>query len=64
MTITDTDGYGPDETRARLRDMAELLAKGMPDVKATVDEESITLADFGNRGWLVTTEEDSQVKPC
>jgi hypothetical protein len=45
IRITDTDGYGPDEVITRLRDMADLLAKDMPDVKADVDPGAIRLLD-------------------
>ncbi len=45
VTITNTDGYGQDEVLTRLCDMAELLAKDMPDVQAKPDETSIRLAD-------------------
>lgn len=45
ICITDTDGYGPDEVLTRLRDMADLLAKDMPDVKADVAVASIHLFD-------------------
>ena len=47
VTITDTDGYGQKEALTRFRDMAELLAKDMPDVKAAVPEGSIYPADAG-----------------
>ena len=44
--ITDhADGYGQGEVINRLRDMAELLAKDMPDVKADVDPGSVQLLD-------------------
>ena len=45
VTIEDTDGYGQDEALTRFRDMAKLLAEDMPDVKATVDEAALKLAD-------------------
>jgi hypothetical protein len=45
VRITDTDGYGQGEVINRLRDMAELLAKDMPDVKADVDPGSVQLLD-------------------
>jgi hypothetical protein len=47
VTIEDTDGYGQDEALTRFRDMAALLAKDMPDVKATVDEQSVQLVNPG-----------------
>ena len=47
VTITDTDGYGQEEALTRFRDMAELLAKDMPDVKAAVLEGSIYPANAG-----------------
>jgi hypothetical protein len=43
IRITDTDGYGQDEVLTRLRDIADLLAKDMPDVKADVDPGSVQL---------------------
>jgi hypothetical protein len=43
--ITASDGYGQREVINRLRDMAELLAKDMPDVKADVDPGSVRLLD-------------------
>jgi hypothetical protein len=45
VRITDTDGYGQDEVLTRLRDMADLLARDMPDVKADVDTGAIRLFD-------------------
>jgi hypothetical protein len=45
VTITDTDGYGQSEAINRLRDMADLLAKDMPDVKANADEGSVKLVE-------------------
>ena len=47
VTITDTDGYGQEEALTHFRDMAGLLAKDMPDVKAEVLEGSIYSADAG-----------------
>ena len=47
VTIDDTDGYGPDEALSRFRDMADLLAKDMPDVSASVLEGSVYRADAG-----------------
>ena len=44
VTITDTDGYGKGEVINRLHYMAELLAKDMPDVKASADEGSVKFA--------------------
>lgn len=43
IRITDTDGYGQGEVINRLRDMAERLAKDMPDVEADVDPGSVRL---------------------
>jgi hypothetical protein len=45
VRITDTDGYGQGEVINRLRDMAQLLAKDMPDVQADVDPGSVQLLD-------------------
>src|SRR5262245_50955644 len=45
IRITDTDGYGQDEVHTRLRDMADLLAKDMPDVKADADTGAIRLLE-------------------
>jgi hypothetical protein len=45
VRITDADGYGQDEVLNRLRDMADLLAKDMPDVEADVDTGAIRLLD-------------------
>jgi hypothetical protein len=41
IRITDADGYGQDEVLTRMRDMADLLAKDMPDIKADVDLGSV-----------------------
>lgn len=43
VCITDTDGYGMGEVINRLREMAQLLAKDMPDVEADVDPGSVQL---------------------
>ena len=45
VRITDTDGYGQGEVMNRLQDMAELLAKDMPDVQAEVDPGAVRLLD-------------------
>jgi hypothetical protein len=45
VRITDTDGYGQGEVINRLRDMAQLLARDLPDVKADVDPGSVKLLD-------------------
>jgi hypothetical protein len=45
VRITNTGGYGQDEVLTRLRDMADLLAKDMPDVKADVDSGSVRPLD-------------------
>jgi hypothetical protein len=45
VTIADPDGYGQGEVINRLRDMAELLTKDMPDVHANADEGSVRLAE-------------------
>jgi hypothetical protein len=45
VRIADTDGYGLGEVINRLRDMADLLAKDMPDVQADVDPGSVRLLD-------------------
>ncbi len=45
VTLTDTDGYGQGEVLNRLRDMADLLARDMPDIQANADEASVRLAE-------------------
>lgn len=47
IRITDTDGYGQDEVLTRLRDLADRLAKDMPDIKADVDPGSVRLLADG-----------------
>jgi hypothetical protein len=43
VTIADADGYGQGEVIHRLREMADLLAKDMPGVRANADEGSVRL---------------------
>lgn len=47
VIINEADGYGQDEVITRLRDMAELLAKDMPDIKAIADEGSLCIVEEG-----------------
>jgi hypothetical protein len=45
VTIEDIGDYGQGEVINRVRDMADLLAKDMPDVKANADEDSVRLVE-------------------
>jgi hypothetical protein len=45
VTIDDADGYGQGEVINRLRDMADLLAKDMPGIRANTDEGSVRLVE-------------------